>query len=246
MEKLKAIIIDDEDHCRSSLTKQLEWSCPGVDVIAEGKSAAEGKALIDQHHPDLVFLDIEMPGGTGFDMLKKIPVINFKLIFTTAFDEYAIEAFKVNAIAYLLKPIDGDELAATVDKIRMEKNDSVAKKLESLMKLLSESSKTKKITVPVSDGLEFIHIDDIVRCEADSNYCKIFLRDGSNLFISKTLKHMDDLIEDKKFVRIHQSHIINMDFVKRYIRGKNGQIIMDDGSIIPISRSKKDDFLGRI
>ncbi|NNF33587.1 MAG: response regulator [Saprospiraceae bacterium] len=243
MEKIRAIIIDDEDHCRSSLTTQLEWSCPQVEVIAEGKSADEGVELIKKHKPDLVFLDIEMPGGTGFDMIEMLPHVDFKLVFTTAFDEYALQAFKVNAIAYLLKPIDEDELIRTVEKVVIEKNDIVEQKLEKLMQYLSSEHKSGKIAVPVSDGLQFITTDKIIRCEADGNYCTIHLLEGKKLVISKTLKHISDLIQQQNFVRVHQSHIINMNYIKKYIRGKNGQIIMDDGSVIPVSRSKKDDFL---
>ena len=246
MERIRAIIVDDEDHCRSSLTKQLEWSCPHVEVIAEGKSAAEGKELVMQHKPDLVFLDIEMPGGSGFDMIHSLPNIQFKLVFTTAFDEYALQAFKVNAIAYLLKPIDEDELIKTIEKIQIEKNDVVGKKLEKLMNYLSSENNSGKIALPVSDGLEFISIERILRCEADGNYCTIYLNDGSKMVISKTLKYIADLINQQKFVRVHQSHIINMDYIKKYIRGKNGTIIMDDGSVIPISRAKKDDFLEKL
>jgi two-component system LytT family response regulator len=243
MERIRAIIVDDEDHCRSSLTKQLEWSCPQVEVIAQGKTAAEGRELVLKYQPDLVFLDIEMPGGSGFDMIKSLPTIPFKLVFTTAFDEYALQAFKVNAIAYLLKPIDEDELIKTIEKIQIEKNDVVGKKLEKLMNYLSSENNTGKIALPVSDGLEFISTDKILRCEADGNYCTIYVNDGTKMIISKTLKYISDLIKQQKFVRVHQSHIINMDYIKKYIRGKNGTIIMDDGSVIPVSRSKKDDFL---
>jgi two-component system LytT family response regulator len=246
MERIRAIIVDDEDHCRSSLTKQLEWSCPQVEVIAEGRSAAEGKELVMEHHPDLVFLDIEMPGGSGFDMIKSLPDIQFKLVFTTAFDEYALQAFKVNAIAYLLKPIDEDELLKTIEKVQAEKNDVVGKKLEKLMNYLSSESNSGKIALPVSDGLEFISTVKILRCEADGNYCTIYLNDGNKMVISKTLKYISDLINQQKFVRVHQSHIINMDYIKKYIRGKNGSIIMDDGSVIPVSRAKKDDFLEKL
>lgn len=246
MEKIRAIIIDDEDHCRSSLTTQLEWSCPQVEVVAEGKSAKEGVSLINKHNPDLVFLDIEMPGGSGFDLIENLPAVNFKLVFTTAFDEYALQAFKVNAIAYLLKPIDEDELIKTIEKITAEKNDTMGEKLEQLMQYLSKGNKGGKIAVPVSDGLQFIVTDHITRCEADGNYCTIFLKNGSKVVISKTLKYIFDLINQQKFVRVHQSHIINMDFIKKYIRGKNGQIIMDDESMIPVSRAKKDDFLEKL
>lgn len=246
METLKALIIDDEDHCRSSLNKQLEWSCPNVKVIGEANSAVNAKELIIKSDPDIAFLDIEMPRGTGFDLLKSLEEIPFKVIFTTAYDEYALDAFKVNAVAYLLKPIDGEELNTVIEKISLEKNDMLGKKLENLMNYLVQKDQVKKVAFPVSDGLQFVLLDTIIRCEADGNYCKIFLHGRKNLMISKTIKHINEIINHSKFVRVHQSHIINMDYVQKYIRGKNGQIVLDDGTVIPISRSKKDSFLDRI
>lgn len=244
MNKLKAIIIDDEDHCRSSLTKQLEWSCPNVEVVGQADSAVRGKDLILGIKPDIIFLDIEMPGGTGFDLIRSIPGFMYKVIFTTAYDEYALEAFKVNAVAYLLKPIDGDELEKAVAKISTEKSEDIGGKLEKLMNYLrSNEQSVRKIALPIADGVEFVHIDDIIRCESEGNYCYVYLNDGSKMFLSKTLKQISELINSQKFIRVHNSHYVNMDYVKRYLRGKGGQIIMDDGSMIPVSRTKKDEFL---
>ncbi|GLR15935.1 LytR/AlgR family response regulator transcription factor [Portibacter lacus] len=243
MQKVRALIIDDEDHCRSTLAKQIEWYCPQVDVVGEGKSASEARILIKDLDPDLVFLDIEMPSESGFDLLKSLDRIKFKLIFTTAFDEYALEAFKVNAIAYLLKPIEGQELADALEKITVEKQDEVGQRLESLMKFLAEKDHIKKVALPVLEGLQFVLIDDIVRGEASGNYSTVYMKNGSSLFISKTLKYILEAINHSKFIRVHQSHFINMDYIHKYIRGKNGQIILDNGTAIPVSRSKKDEFL---
>jgi two-component system LytT family response regulator len=243
MDKIRAAIIDDEKHCRSTLMKQLEWFCPNVEVVAEGNSVQSGLEILKTEQVDLVFLDIEMPDGTGFDLLKKLPARDVKIVFTTAFDEYALEAFKVNAIAYLLKPIEGEELADVVNKLNNEKKDDIGEHLASLMKYLSDREKVKKIALPVMEGLQFVLIDDIVRAEASGNYTTVYLKDGSNLFISKTLKFILESINNSKFVRVHQSHFINMDFINKYIRGKNGQIVLDDQTVIPVSRSKKDEFL---
>lgn len=246
MERIRSVIIDDEEHCRLTLMKQIEWSCPQVEIIGFANSVENGILLIDEETPDLVFLDIEMSDGTGFDILKQVRKRNFKLIFTTAFDEYAVKAFKVNAIAYLLKPIDGEELSEAIEKIQAEKNDIIEARLEKLMQFLSSAEKSTKIALPVSDGLQFVNTYDIIRCEADGNYCMVYLKDKSKILISKTIKYLENLIQNQKFIRVHQSHLVNIDFVKKYVRGKNGQIILDDKTIIPVSRSKKDDFLDNI
>lgn len=243
MESIRAVIIDDEDHCRSTLSKQLEWFCPEVEIVAEGVTVETGLKMIRAHNPDVIFLDIEMPDGTGFDLIRNLDQENLKVIFTTAFDEYAVEAFKVNAIAYLLKPIEGDELANVIEKFSQEKKDEIGERLASLMKYLSEKEKVKKVALPVMEGLQFVMIDDIVRAEASGNYTTVHLRTGKTLFISKTLKFILETVNSSKFVRVHQSHIINMDYIHKYIRGKNGQIILDDQTVVPVSRSKKDEFL---
>ena len=243
-EPIRARIVDDEDHCRSSLSKQIEWSCEDVEIIGTASSAKEAKKLILELRPDIVFLDIEMPGGSGFDLLDSLDEIKFSIIFTTAYDEYALKAFKVNALAYLLKPIDGEELAAAVEKSRSEHTDQMGKKLEQLMSYLRmQGASTKKVAFPVSEGLEFVVVDDIVRCESEGSYCHIYIHNQSKLFLSKTLKQVSELISSEKFVRVHHSHLVNMDHVKKYIRGKGGQVIMDDGTSIPVSRTKKDGFL---
>lgn len=241
--RIKALIVDDEEHCRSSLKKQIEWSCPDVEVIGSASSAKEAESLIASLKPSLVFLDIEMPGGTGFDLIRRLDKIDFSIIFTTAYDEYALEAFKVNAIAYLLKPIDGDELAAAVNKAKTESSEQIGEKLESLIQHIHSSSNSNKIAFPVSDGLEFVPMNDIIRCESEGSYCHVILNDRPNLFLSKTLKQISELINDDKFLRVHHSHLINVDYIRKYIRGKGGQVIMDDGTAIPVSRTKKDSFL---
>ncbi|WP_235299557.1 LytR/AlgR family response regulator transcription factor [Portibacter marinus] len=243
MESIKAVIIDDEEHCRSTLSKQIEWFAPEINLIGEAESVSNGIKEIKDKNPELVFLDIEMTDGTGFDLLKHWSKPPFKFIFTTAFDEYALEAFKVHAIAYLLKPIDGEELSEAVKSITIEKQDVLGNKLESLMKYLSGKDQVQKVALPVLDGLQFVKIDDIIRAEASGNYSTVYMNNGTQHFISKTLKFIMEAIEHSKFIRVHQSHLINMDYVSRYIRGKNGQIILDDGSVIPVSRSKKEDFL---
>lgn len=247
IENIRAIIVDDEAHCRSSLSKQLEWSCEDVKIVGSASSAKEARALILELDPEIVFLDIEMPGGSGFDLLESLDEISFSVIFTTAYDEYALKAFKANAVAYLLKPIDGAELEDAVAKVRFGQTDQMGKKLEQLMTYLRmQGASTKKVAFPVSEGLEFVIVDDIIRCESEGSYCHIYIHNQSNLFLSKTLKQVSELINSEKFVRVHHSHLVNMDYVKKYIRGKGGQVIMDDGTSIPVSRTRKDDFLDNL
>lgn len=246
MEKIRAIIIDDEDHCRSTLKKQVEWFAPSVNILGDATGVQEGIKMIERHKPDLVFLDIEMNDGSGFDLVRHFSIPDFKIIFTTAFDEYALEAFKVHALAYLLKPIDGEELSYAIRNLQTETKDQLQKKLEAVMLQLSSQNKISKVALPVLDGLVFVHLNNIVRIEASGNYCTVYLNNGKNHFISKTLKYFTDQIQDQRFIRVHQSHLVNMDYVYKYIRGKNGQIILEDGAVVPVSRSKKEDFLDNI
>lgn len=245
--RLTAIIIDDEEHCRSSLKKQIQWSCPEVEVVGEANNIENGFAAIKESTPDVVFLDIAMPGGSGFDLLRQFDKVYFSVIFTTAYDEYALQAFNVNAIAYLLKPVDGEELIKSVEKVHAEEDSQVTKRLDNLLDYLRVHGNTsKKIPFPVSDGLEFIPVDKIMRCESDGSYCHIYVNDAPNLFLSKTLKQVEGLINNDKFLRVHHSHLVNIDYIKRYIRGKGGQIIMDDNTSIPVSRTRKDGFLDNL
>lgn len=245
MEKYKAFIIDDEDHCRSTLRKQLEWVCPEVEITGEAFSVQSGLDLLSESTPDIIFLDIEMADGTGFDLINSLEETPFKLIFTTAFDEYALEAFQVNALAYLLKPIDEEELEKKVKQILEENKDFFGQKLKDLINFLNNNNDERKIALPVLEGLHFVSIKDIIRCQAEGNYCKIFLKDKKPLVISKTIKYIAELIDDNSFIRVHQSHLINIAFISKYIRGKTGQIQLVDGSTVPVSRSQKENFLNR-
>lgn len=243
---LSAIVVDDEEHCRESLIKQLEWSCPNVNVLGQAKSVESAIELLVNISPDILFLDIEMPGGTGFDLISKLGKIDFGVIFTTAYDEFALKAFKANAIDYLLKPIDGDALKNAVRKVEQSKPEESSLKIANLLEQINTTIRPRKVAFPVSDGLEFIVLDDIIRCESEGAYCHVFICERPNLFLSKTLKQVSEMIDDEKFLRVHNSHLVNTDFIARYIRGKGGQIILEDGTSIPVSRSRKDDFLDQI
>ncbi len=244
MKEIRAIITDDESHCRSSLSKQLEWYCPQVKVVGLASNIQEARAHIEDLKPDLVFLDIQMPGGTGFDLLEELPSIDFHVIFTTAYDDYALQAFQVNALSYLLKPIGKEDLIKAIEKIPDAQDDAIQNKLLRIVdQLQSEKTPLSKIALPVRDGLEFVELDKIVRCESDGSYTYVYLANEKKIYLSKTLKFVHELINHKKFVRVHHSHLINMDYVTKYVRGTGGYIVLEDGQSIPVSRAKKDSFL---
>ncbi len=239
-DKIRAIIIDDESQCRSALLKQLEWSCPHVEVVEMAENGIIGKQVIEKHQPDLVFLDIEMPESGGFDLLKTFDEINFEVIFTTAYDAYAIDAFKVNAIDYLLKPIDEDALVEAVDKMQIFfRNRNIQAYIASVVQGLSDKNVTRKIQFPTAEGVVFINDTDIIRCESDGSYSHVYYADGKTIILAKTLKAIEALIQSDSFVRVHHSHLINVRQIERYLHAEGGQIIMSDGSTVPVSRRKK-------
>ncbi|GLR18186.1 LytR/AlgR family response regulator transcription factor [Portibacter lacus] len=242
MKTIRSIIIDDEEHAQRSLTKLLSWVAEEVEIIDTCSSATEGLLAILEHQPELVFLDIEMPRMTGFDMLNKIKDRKFQVIFVTAYDEYAIKAFDANAIDYVLKPIDEERLTEAIEKVKKMLNyDSKQEKLEELVAKLSNSGYSfNKVALPTAEGLEFIEAEHILRLESSGNYTEVYTADGGKLLISKTMKEIAAKLPEELFIRPHNSHIINLQFIKKYIRGNGGQIILEDNSNIPVSRSNKD------
>lgn len=243
MNKLKAIIVDDEKHCQITLSKLIEWTKEPVELISVCSSVEEAKEALSKGKPDIVFLDIEMPKKNGFDLLYELPTIDFDVVFTTAYDEFAIEAFNTNAVAYLLKPISQDELKSTILKIRNQIDKRFTQdKLVQLYQTLTTNSKLKKIPIPTSDGIEFVKPEDIVRCEADGNYTHIHIVNQNPIFISKTLKQIEELLKDHQFLRPHNSHLINLDFIKSYHKGSGGSIKLEDGTVIPVSRYRKENI----
>jgi two-component system LytT family response regulator len=240
---MKAIIIDDEQHCIKTLHWTLAQYCPEVEIVATAENGTNGKNSIEAFNPDIVFLDIEMPMMNGIDMLKSFEEIDFEVIFTTAYDKYAINAIKLNALDYLLKPIDKDELIAAVDKIKTKKL-----KIDKLqIDNLHEVHKTKiadKIAITTIDGLQFITLQNIIRIEADGSYSIFYLLDGKKILLSKKLGDVQELLSNNlEFFRPQKSHIINLKFVEKYIRTDGGEIIMVDNSRLALSRNKKDEFL---
>jgi two-component system LytT family response regulator len=240
---MKAIIIDDEQHCIKTLQWTLAQYCPDVEIVATAENGTNGKNSIEAFNPDIVFLDIEMPMMNGIDMLKSFEEISFEVIFTTAYDKYAINAIKLNALDYLLKPIDKDELIAAVDKIKTKKLKIDKSQIENL----HEVHKTKiadKIAITTNDGLQFIALQNIIRIEADGSYSIFYLLEGKKIVLSKKLGDVEELLEHNlEFFRPQKSHIINLKFVEKYIRTDGGEIIMVDNSRLALSRNKKDEFL---
>jgi len=245
---MRAIIIDDEAHCRNTLDQQLKWSCPEVKVLRHCANGLSGIEAIKELSPELIFLDIEMPNMTGFEMLEQLDTIDCNLIFTTAYDEYALKAFNTHAIAYLLKPICEDDLLIAIQKVADRNSAKFTKAtILSLFEEMRSSHNTCKVAFPTNEGLEFVDWKNIIRCEADSNYTKIFLASGEKYLISKTLKEVSEIIDQSTiFMRPHASHLVNMNYIKRYLKGVGGQLVMEDGSIIPVSRGKKGDMMNKI
>ena len=218
----------------------LEY-CPDVEVVAECSSAVEGRKAIMKYAPDIVFLDIEMPGGSGFDLLESIEDVKFEVVFVTAYDHYGIKAIKFSALDYLLKPIDILELQHAVEKVKnrlKEKTENVRMKNLLTNRQMREAS--PKIAIPLSDKIDFLDVSSIVRCEGEGNYTHIYLKTGEKILSSKTLKEFDELLSEYDFLRVHQSHLINLNEVKSYIKTDGGYIKMKDGSSVSVSRQRKD------
>jgi two-component system LytT family response regulator len=243
---ITAVIIDDERNALEVLEMQLSKFCTGVQVVAACDGGIKGIAAIKKHHPDLVFLDIEMPHKNGFDVLQETKNQQYEVIFTTAYDQFAIKAFKFSAVDYLLKPVDITELQAAVEKVKSKgKPSDLNEKLTSLLNQIQPVAQklTDKIALPVGDSMQFMQPDEIIRCESDSNYTHIFLANGKKLTLAKTLKEVEENINGSPFFRIHQSHLVNINHISKYMKGENAYVVMKDGSQIGISRNKKEAFL---
>lgn len=243
---LTAIIIDDEMKGRVALKQKLQDYCPDVKLAGEAADGFEGLKLIDKHQPEVVFLDIEMPRMNGFEMLHQVKNKNFHLIFTTAYDQYAIKAIKYSAFDYLLKPVDIEELKSAIQKVQNDKKQHTDQKLEVLEQNISPRNPLNKIAIPTLEGLLFFDIAEIIHLEAQSNYTAIYFHHHPRLIASRTLKEFEDLLPTDMFFRPHHSHLINLKFIKRYIKGDGGQIEMQNGNFVDVARRKKEEFLKAI
>jgi two-component system LytT family response regulator len=241
---LKAVIVDDENKGRSALQSLLRLIDDGVELIGEAGSVAEGVASIEQLQPDLVFLDIQMGDGTGFDLLEKLRFKAFQLIFTTAHDEYALKAFRYSAIDYLTKPIDPDLLAEALRKVRENyKKYDLSLKLEALVQ---NRNRMQRLALPSLKGIELVRKEEIVRCESANNYTVFHLTNQREIVVTKTLKEFEEMLASEGFFRVHQSHLINLNAVAQYLKEDGGYALMSDGTKVEVSRRKKEAFLAAI
>jgi len=245
---IRAIIIDDEEDGRIALQNMLERHCPSIELIATANNAAAGKTAIDEHQVDLIFLDVEMPGGSGFDMLRSLGERNFDIIFTTAFDEYAIQAFQYSATHYLLKPIDPDELKEAVERVLVKVEEAHAQEaIDVLLENLNQPTNgLRKLALPTSNGTLFILLKQIIHIESDNNYTTFYFEDEKPVVASKSIKEMEELLLEHDFFRVHNSHLINLEHIKEYSRLDGGTVILSNGVEVMVSRRKKEDFLVKL
>jgi len=242
---IKAVIVDDEEDSRKILANYLAKYCVDVEVCGFGESVATGKEVIKMHNPDVVFLDIEMPFGNGFDLLDSIKEIAFETVFVTAFDHYAIQALNQSAAYYLLKPICIDELINAVNKIRIERSGANYTRHGNVLLDNIRMPVSQKIMLPTMEGFEIVAINTILYCEAADNFTRFYLEDVANpLLICKTLKYFEEILKEHRFLRIHRSHLINPDYVIRYTKGKGGSVTMKNNKELEMSAEKRQQFLG--
>lgn len=240
---ITAVIIDDERKGRMALRQKISLYCPEIVLVGEAENGIEGVQLILHHSPSIVFLDIEMPQMDGFEMIEALPAMDFHLIFTTAYDHYAIKAIRYAAFDYLLKPIDIEELKSTVRRAREQSWEETQKKWEVLHTNLAVPALSGKIAIPTQQGYTFINISEIMHLEADSNYTYIHVHDQEKYLASRTLKDFEDLLPPDLFFRPHHSHIINLNYIRKYLKADGGQIQLRNGEYVPVSRRKKQEFL---
>jgi two-component system LytT family response regulator len=243
--KYKAIIADDENGALNSLKNMIQNYCPQLEIIATANTVDNAFIEIEKHKPNLLFLDIEMGKKTAFDLLEQFSTMPFDIIFTTAYNHYAIKAIRFSALDYLLKPIDPEELKNAVERFISKKHDEelLNSKFKTLLGNLKQENKNKRIAISDTDGLVFIDISDIIRCHSDGSYTTIFLTDGKKMVVSKPIGEYEDLFNEENFFRIHRSHLININHIKKYMKGDGGYVLMSDGAEVEVSRRKKNEFM---
>jgi two-component system LytT family response regulator len=244
---MRTIIIDDEKAARTVLHNYLHRYCPEVAIVAEAANIKEGKAAIEEHKPDFIFLDVEMPYGNAFDLLEQFDSIDFEVIFVTAFDHYAIRALNLSAAWYLLKPVDIEELVQAVSKVKQQLEQQESPRLA---QLLSENLKQQRVeqqrmALPLLDGFEVVTISDIMYGTANGNFTDLFLKDGTKKMVCRPLRFFEENLASHRFLRIHKSSLVNLSCVTRYKRGKGGQLFLANGTVLDVSAGRKAAFLER-
>ena len=242
---IRTVIIEDEDHSRRMLMTMLHENCQAINVVASADSVKTGLTAIAEQKPELVFLDIELQSETSFEILESLPEINFELVFSTAFDHYALKAIKFCAIDYLLKPIDLNELRIAVAKAEKRLNrEHLNRNLEVLLNnLKSNSQLNHRIALSTLEGLLFVNVRDIIYCESSGPYTKFIFKEGDKIVTSKHLKEYEDLLSGYEFFRIHKSYLVNLQEIKKYTRGEGGHLIMSNGATLSVSKQRKENFL---
>ncbi len=244
MDKIKSVIIDDEAKSRDLIRTYIEEFIPELEIRGEAQNVASGLKLITEKEPELVFLDINMPDGSGFDLLERLDSIDFSLVFISAYDQYAIKAFDYAALFYLLKPIKVEDLEKVVDRYKQRHRDPF---IEQKLKLVGENkNEFKKIALPVGSSFEFVGISDIIRCEAMGSYTSFHTVDHKEIVVSKGLSNFEKILPQAFFFRVHKKHLINLTHVKKYVKGKAGYVIMRDDSHVDLSYRRKDEFVERL
>jgi len=238
---MRVVIIDDSSRARVALKSDLEDYCPQVDVVGEAEGVVSGLNLINLKQPDVVFLDIKMGDGTGFDLLEKLDSTNkIRVVFTTAYDEFALKAFRYSAVDYLLKPIDSDDLVKTIEQLNLSVNKLVKSSYLNELLNSNEVSLPKKITLPEADRIHIITIDTIVRCESSKNYTTFYILGGKRITVSKTIKNYEEILAPHNFIRVHHSHLINLEQIQELVKLNGPYLLMNDDSNVPISTRKKE------
>ena len=239
---ITAVVIDDEALAREALTNMLNMFCPNIKIVGQGHNVESGISVINETMPDVVFLDIEMPDGTGFDLLKQFPSIDFKFVFVTAYQEYAIRAFKFSAIDYILKPVDPSDLIAAVEKLHETlKEEDTNKKFQAFIDNIQWDEKNpQKIILKTFESIIVVEKDTIVRCESQNNYTEFYFVDKPKILVSRTLKEFDDMLSSSGFFRAHQSHLVNLKHVVKYKRYPESHLILKDGTEVPVSVRKRE------
>lgn len=244
---INAVIVDDEPYCCEALSILLNRYCPQVEVRGSYHSAMDALGAIREKKPQLLFLDIEMPRMNGFELLEKIRDLSFELIFTTSYDQYAIKAIRFSALDYLLKPIDREELVRSVQKVEQRLKSPLPQQIDLLFqKLQSPTQLFSKIAIPTMEGLQMVAVDNIIHCTSDSNYTILMLKDQQRVIASRTLKEIEELLEDYSFIRVHHSNVVNLNEICKYIKGEGGYLVMSDGSSVNVSRSRKEGLLKKL
>ena len=248
---IKALLVDDEVNNLDNLQFLLHHDCEGIEVVGKAKNAGQARDWLANHTADVIFLDINMPGENGFQFLTSVVTQNFKVVFVTAYDEYAIQAIKASALDYILKPVNIDELKTAVEKVRHSLNNPVAveqnqRLMEHFLQAVNKKIPPKKIALPQLGGISFIEVDDIVSLQADGNYTIIHLNSMQKLVITKTLKDFEELLDQTQFARIHKSYIVNLKYIKEYSTTDGGVVKMTDGNQWSISRRQLESFLEKM